>query len=112
MVFNMSMNALAKSDAPYNTERAEALLNRMQIVVTPETQTSRRRRNRFQRQYKLSRSSNPQGATKAKNLLQTMHDLEESGDTNVSPNTIAYSTCILAWRNSQRSDAGKRTDAL
>lgn len=48
----------------------------------------------------------------AEKLLRTMHDLEESGGGHVSPNTIAYTACILAWRNSKHKDAGKRAEVL
>jgi hypothetical protein len=38
--------------------------------------------------------------------------MEDAGVGNIAPNTICYSTCIMAWKNSGQQDSGKCADAL
>jgi len=90
-----------RSKYKYSDDQIQQHVNNFVIFITGFSTTI----------HAWARSGHPEGAARAEKLLRAMHDLEDSGG-HVSPNTITYSACILALRNSNSSDAGERAEAL
>jgi hypothetical protein len=49
---------------------------------------------------------------KAEALLQKMQDLYESGNHDVKPNTISFSSVITAWARSNDKVAAERAEVI
>jgi len=118
--FNGVLHALAKSGKRGSAQRAEEILQRLEVmhyeqnsnaneIVRPDLYTY----NTVIDAWAKSCKYEPDAAERAEALLRRMEEMHASGNKSVKPDTVSYTTVIDAWSKSgNKAVAGERADAL
>jgi len=116
--WNSCIEAWSKANVSYSADRAYSLLRRLIALQQDRKATKRDRSVRADRMsynsviFALSRSTAPDAAVRAEQLLGLMEREEAQGNPDVRPDVYSYSSVISAWSRSRKQGAGKRAELI
>lgn len=113
-LYSAVLQAYAKSASPEGADLAESLLQRTKDLYKqgkPYAKPTTLYYNAVMDAHARSKRGRA-GALRAEELLKELETRCRAGDSELAPTTRSYNAAILAWKNSNATDAPQRAEAL